>query len=76
VRLVGVTLASLAPVVAVQGELFAGREQQRGRLFAAVDAVRARHGFGAVLAAGSAGLLGLVPHGPHGFRLRTPSLTK
>jgi DNA polymerase-4 len=77
VRLVGVTLASLAPAAAaVQGELFAEREQQRGRLFAAVDAVRARHGFGAVLAAGSAGLLGLVPHGPHGFRLRTPSLTK
>jgi DNA polymerase-4 len=76
VRLVGVTLGNLVPRGVVQGELFAGREQRRGRLFEAVDAVRARHGFGALLVGEAAGLLGHLPHGRHGFRLRTPSLTK
>lgn len=76
VRLVGVTLQNLQPRGAVQGQLFGGREQLRGKLFAAVDAVRARHGFGSLLVGESAALLGQVPHGPHGFRLRTPSLTK
>ncbi|MGE3175092.1 MAG: DNA polymerase IV [Planctomycetota bacterium] len=76
VRLVGVTLLSLAPPRARQGLLFGAQDEQRGRLFAAVDAVRQRHGFGAVLLGGSAALLGQVPHGRHGFRLRTPSLTK
>jgi DNA polymerase-4 len=76
VRLVGVTLTTLTPPGARQRELFADRESQRGKLFAAVDAVRARHGFGAVLVGESAALLGQLPHGRHGFRLRTPSLTK
>lgn len=76
VRLIGVTLANLAPVGVVQGELFGGEGQRRDKLYSAVDALRARHGFGALLVGESAGLLGLVPHGPHGFRLRTPSLTK
>jgi DNA polymerase-4 len=76
VRLVGVTLQNLAPRGAVQGELFGSDELRRGRLFAAVDAVRQRHGFGSLLVGGSAALLGHVPHGPHGFVLRTPSLTK
>jgi hypothetical protein len=76
VRLVGVTLQNLGPRVAVQRELFAGREGQREQLFAAVDAVRQRHGFGALLVGDAATLLGQVPHGRHGFRLRTPSLTK
>ena len=48
----------------------------RRRLFAAVDAVRQRHGFGAVVVGASAELLGQLPRGPHGFRLRTPSLSK
>ncbi|MBL8731718.1 MAG: DNA polymerase IV [Planctomycetes bacterium] len=76
VRLVGVTLTSLAPLGARQGKLFASADDARRRLFAAVDAVRARHGFGSLLVGESAGLLGQLPHGPHGFRLRTPSLTK
>jgi DNA polymerase-4 len=76
VRLVGVTLSSLAPVHAVQRQLFGEDAVTRRRLFAAVDAVRARHGFGALVVGGAAGLLGQLPHGPHGFRLRTPSLTK
>jgi DNA polymerase-4 len=76
VRLCGVTLATLERPLALQGELFAGPEQRRGRLDAAVDAIRARHGFGRVVLGESAGLLGKLPHGPHGFRLRTPSLSR
>jgi len=76
VRLVGVTLGTLGPVRAVQGTLFDDGGAARRRLFAAVDAVRARHGFGSLVVGGAAGLLGQVPHGPNGFRLRTPSLTK
>lgn len=76
VRLVGVTLSSLRTVQAVQQSLFASDDTARSRLFAAVDAVRARHGFGSLVVGESAGLLGQLPHGRHGFRLRTPSLTK
>jgi DNA polymerase IV len=76
VRLIGVMLSSLAPVGAVQSRLFAAPDDTRQKLFAAVDAVRRRHGFGALVVGEAGGLLGQVPHGPHGFRLRTPSLTK
>ncbi len=76
VRLVGVTLRSLATVRAAQGLLFGGEEAARKKLFAAVDAVRARHGFGSVVVGAAAELLGKLPQGRHGFRLRTPSLTK
>lgn len=76
VRLVGVTLTSLGAVRAVQGALFGDDGASRRRLFAAVDAVRKRHGFGALVVGAATGLLGRLPHGPHGFKLRTPSLTK
>jgi DNA polymerase IV len=76
VRLVGVTLLGFEPVGAVQGQLFADVAERRRRLFAAVDALRSRHGFGVLVVGEAAGLLGKVPHGAHGFRLRTPSLTK
>jgi DNA polymerase-4 len=76
VRLVGVTLSSLSPPRALQGRLFGDDGQAARRLFAAVDAVRARHGFGALVLGDAAGLLGQVPAGRHGFVLRTPSLTK
>lgn len=76
VRLVGVTLTTLEPQGARQGQLFAEEDTSRQRLFAAVDAVRQRHGFGALVVGAASNLLGHVPHGPHGFRLRTPSLTK
>ena len=76
VRLVGVTLAALEPRGLAQGHLFADEEQRGRRLFAAVDTVRARHGFGRLVLGSAAGLLGMLPHGRHGFRLRTPSLTK
>ncbi len=76
VRLVGVTLTSLAAMRSVQGQLFGADDRARQRLFAAVDAVRQRHGFGSLVLGGASPLLGQVPHGVHGFRLRTPSLTK
>lgn len=76
VRLVGVTLTSLAAVRSVQGQLFGADDRARQRLFAAVDAVRQRHGFGSLVLGSASPLLGQVPHGVHGFRLRTPSLTK
>jgi len=76
VRLVGVTLSSLRSVPAVQRYLFSDSDLQRSKLDTAVDAVRKRHGFGALVVGSSAELLGQLPHGPHGFRLRTPSLTK
>ena len=77
VRLVGVTLTGLASPKPTQGTLFGDEgEAARKRLFAAVDAVLARHGFGALVVGEAAGLIGVLPAGPHGFRLRTPSLTK
>ena len=76
VRLIGVTLTSLQPHGVHQGQLFAEQDSARKKLFAAVDAVRKRHGFGALVMGASSELLGRVPHGPNGFRLRTPSLTK
>ncbi|MEC9046635.1 MAG: DNA polymerase IV [Planctomycetota bacterium] len=76
VRLVGVTLTSLRPRLARQGELFGADEAAQGRLFEAIDQVRRRHGFGAVVVGAASELLGQLPHGRHGFRLRTPSLTK
>lgn len=76
VRLVGVTLTTLVAERPVQGRLFDDGGAARRRLFAAVDAVRQRHGFGAVVVGASAELLGQLPRGPHGFRLRTPSLSK
>lgn len=76
VRLVGVTLTSLVTEQPMQGALFDDGGAARQRLFAAVDAVRQRHGFGAVVVGAAAGLLGQLPRGLHGFKLRTPSLTK
>lgn len=76
VRLVGVTLGGLGPRPARQGVLFDDGAGRRAQLSAAVDALRARHGFGALVVGESIGLLGQVPHGEHGFVLRTPSLAK
>ena len=76
VRLVGVTLTSLQPRGARQGRLFGAEEDARDKLFEAVDQVRRRYGFGALVVGAAGDLLGKLPHGRHGFRLRTPSLTK
>lgn len=76
VRLVGVTLSTLRPRGARQGSLFRAEDASRQRLFDAVDQVRRRHGFGALVVGAAGDLLGRLPHGRHGFLLRTPSLTK
>jgi DNA polymerase-4 len=76
VRLVGVTLAGLAPRPRRQATLFTDGGQQRDELFAAVDRVRARHGFGKLVAGAAAALLGRVAASDAGFVLRTPSLTR
>ena len=76
VRLVGVTLTSLQPRGARQGRLFGAADDAREKLFEAVDQVRRRHGFGAVVMGAASDLLGTLPHGRDGFLLRTPSLTK
>ena len=77
VRLVGVTLTGLCSAGgAVQGELFGGGDEGGRRLFAAIDRIRRRHGFGKVLYGASSDLLGSLEQVRDGFRLRTPSLTK
>ena len=76
VRLVGVTLTSLQPRGARQGRLFGAQDDAREKLFEAVDQVRRRYGFGAVVMGAASDLLGTLPHGRDGFLLRTPSLTK
>jgi DNA polymerase-4 len=75
VRFVGVTLAPLDHAALSQGSLFDAADRARRRLDAAVDRVRARHGFTKLLLAGEAELLGALPVGRDGFVLRTPSLS-
>ncbi|MHC5064212.1 MAG: DNA polymerase Y family protein [Planctomycetota bacterium] len=76
VRLLGVSLGNLRSRVGAQGELFAAAEERRGGLFAALDRVRGRHGFGKLVLGNANELLGRLPNGDQGFRLRTPSLSK
>ncbi len=78
VRLVGVTLAALTErVEARQALLFDdGEAVARDDLFAAIDALRNRHGFGMLVLGEAATLLGRLPNGKGGFRLRTPSLSQ
>lgn len=76
VRLVGVTLSSLEAERARQGQLFVDPGAAKAALFPAIDAVRKKHGFGALVVGAATGLLGQLPHHKHGFVLRTPSLTK
>ena len=62
---------------AARGPVLGGADEDaRDKLFEAVDQVRRRYGFGAVVVGAAGDLLGKLPHGRHGFRLRTPSLTK
>ncbi|MBU0754257.1 MAG: DNA polymerase IV [Planctomycetes bacterium] len=76
-RRVGVTLSRFAPGTGAQGGLF---EQdllrRRFRVARAVDEVRNRFGFKAVVAGPAVGLLKKLDWGEHGYVLRTPSLTK
>ncbi len=64
---------------APRGERAAGatsRADRQRRLDTALDALRARLGFGAVLRGASAPLAATHPLGKDGFRLRTPSLNQ
>lgn len=76
VHLVGVTLSRLVPAGPLQHSLFDDDEERQERLREAVEQVRRRHGFGAILQGPAAELLGLLPRDRDGFRLRIPSLTR
>jgi DNA polymerase-4 len=83
VKTVGVTFIGLTPTAGWQGRLFddkgegqPGAANRQRDLDRAVDALRERHGFGRILRGSSLSLLGTLPLGPDGFRLRTPSLNQ
>jgi len=72
---VGLTLLGLSPSPGWQGALF-GDADRRRRLDRALDALRARLGFGRVLRGASLPVARICELGPDGFRLRTPSLNQ
>ncbi|MFH2000998.1 MAG: DNA polymerase IV [Planctomycetota bacterium] len=76
-RHVGVTLSRFVPGDQVQGSLFqAEQDRCQERLVRAIDAVRTRFGFKAVMSGPAVGLMKTLEWGEHGYVLRTPSLTK
>lgn len=76
-RRVGVTLSRFVRGSGNQGGLFEqDLQRRRFRLARAVDRVRGRFGFKAVVAGPAVGLLNKLERGEHGYVLRTPSLTK
>jgi len=75
-RHVGVVLSKLVPS-GTQRTLFEAKREVRGRkLYGAVDAIRDRYGYAAVVSGKSIELLGHLEQNDYGFVLRTPSLTK
>ena len=77
VHLVGVALSGLVPVDGFQRALFDGdREESLERLGDAIQKVRERHGFGAIIQGAAMELIDLLPRDRDGFRLRVPSLTR
>lgn len=81
VKRVGLSLEGLEPAAGWQHHLAGddGREaraDRERRLDAALDALRARHGFGRILRGGSLPLGATHPLEADGFRLRTPSLNQ
>ena len=75
-RLVGVTLHGLeARGTEEQLDLLANLDVDR-HLDQAVDRIRERHGFGALVRGRAIGLLQKVPSSARGFRLRTPSCSR
>jgi DNA polymerase-4 len=74
---IGVALSGLALAGAVQQELFADPGRRfHDDLYPALDAVRQKYGYRALVAGPSIHLLNRLPQDDHGFVLRTPSLTK
>ncbi|HEY2955646.1 MAG TPA: DNA polymerase IV [Candidatus Eisenbacteria bacterium] len=74
---VGVTLSSFVPAAGEQGALFDEREAgRRAALYRAFDRVRGAYGHGVLVSGRALHLKGRLAEDPHGFVLRTPSLTK
>ena len=75
-RGLGVRLSRLVPSgEAVQDGLWDRSPGAALRLEKALDRIREKHGFGGVLRGKESLLLGRLPSGREGFRLRTPSLS-
>ena len=75
-RGLGVRLSRLAPAGGhVQEGLWDRSPGAALRLEKALDRIREKHGFGRILQGGESLLLGKLPFGRDGFRLRTPSLS-
>lgn len=75
-KTVGLTLVDLVPRAGWQNHLFVPATDRHRRLDEALDRLREKHGFGRVLRGPSTPLRGVIPLGPDGFRLRTPSLNQ
>lgn len=74
---VGIALSRFAFSDGEQANLFDGEYRRRlARLYRAVDEVRDRYGYGAIIAGRSLELLEKLPRSDNGFILRTSSLTK
>jgi len=77
VHLLGITLSNLVEIDGVQRSLFdSDQEDLEDRLGKALDQVRGRHGFGAIIRGPAIDLIDLLPRDRDGFRLRVPSLTR
>lgn len=73
----GITLSNFEPAAGEQGALFDEREAgRRAALYRAFDAVRSSYGHGVLVSGRALNLKGKLAEDRHGFRLRTPSLTK
>jgi len=74
-RRVGIVLSGFVRACNEQMKLFRTDERRR-RLTRAVDAVRSRFGFGALVTGKAIELMDTLKRTSHGYVLRTPSLTK
>ena len=73
----GVTLSNFSPASGEQGALFDEKEAgRRAALYRAFDEVRSSYGHGVLVSGRALNLKGKLAEDRHGFRLRTPSLTK
>jgi DNA polymerase-4 len=76
VRLVGVGLSELSAAL-YQPDLFSWEQYFRKKhLYRAIDGIRDRHGFGALVAGPSIALMNSAPRGARGFLMNNPSLAR
>jgi DNA polymerase-4 len=74
---IGLVLSNFVRAGACQGALFEEREAgRRAALYRAFDRVRGAYGHGVLVSGRALHLKGRLEEDDHGFRLRTPSLTK